>query len=154
MTTLTLTSEPDAPDGDKAVIDDGVRQHNVAMTGDSHFSQTTLFLRGSDGTVQGGLLASSWGGRMYVTAVWVAEEYRGQGYGRQLLTHAESEARAAGCRGIDLGTFSFQGRPFYEKQGYAVTAVIEDFPPGHQFFLMRKDLHPAARSPKTTARLA
>lgn len=142
MTKLTLTSEPDASDSDRALIDDGVRQHNVAMTGDSNFSQVTLFLRGSDGTIQGGLVASTWGGRMYVTAVWVAEEHRGRGYGRQLLTHAEAEARATGCRGIDLGTFSFQGRPFYEKQGFDVTAVIDDFPPGHQFFLMRKDFSP------------
>lgn len=140
MSELTLTSNPAAPDEYKRVLRDGLRQHNIAMTGDPDFRSIALFLRDSDGTVQGGLLGEIWGGRVYIGTLWMSDAYRGQGYGSQLLEAAEAEARAAGCRGIDLGTFSFQGRPFYEKHGYEVFAQIDDFPPGHTFYYMRKAL--------------
>ena len=39
-----------------------------------------------------------------------------------------------------LKTFSFQARGFYEKNGYRVTGVIEEYPPGESFFWMVKEL--------------
>jgi len=140
MSELILSSDPGAPDEDKRIIRDGLRQYNIAMTGNPDFRSITLFLRDAEGIPQGGLLGDMWGGRVYINTLWVSDRYRGQGYGSQLLEVAEAEARAAGCRGIDLGTFSFQGRPFYEKHGFEVFAQIDEFPPGHTFYYMRKAL--------------
>jgi hypothetical protein len=50
------------------------------------------------------------------------------------------EAIRRGCRGAYLDTFSYQARPFYEKLGYAVFGTLDDYPPGHQRFFMRKRL--------------
>jgi len=42
-----------------------------------------------------------------------------------------------------LETASFEARPFYEKLGYEVFAALEDYPPGHTKFYLRKRLAPA-----------
>jgi hypothetical protein len=60
---------------------------------------------------------------------------------------------AAGCskqrreRRTDLGilysavdTMEFQARGFYEKQGYTVYGIMEDYPYGYRKFLLRKTL--------------
>jgi hypothetical protein len=51
---------------------------------------------------------------------------------------AEAEARSRGCVGSYLDTFSFQARPFYEKQGYSLFATIADYPPPHSRFFLSK----------------
>jgi len=56
------------------------------------------------------------------------------------MDRAEAIARAHGCVGIWLDTFSFQARGFYEKLGFAVFGTMEDFPPGHQRFFLQKRL--------------
>jgi uncharacterized protein (DUF924 family) len=39
-----------------------------------------------------------------------------------------------------LETTSFEARPFYEKRGYEVFATLDDYPPGHSKFFLRKRL--------------
>lgn len=39
-----------------------------------------------------------------------------------------------------LDTFDFQARPFYERHGYEVFGTLDDYPPGHSRFFLRKDL--------------
>ncbi len=63
-----------------------------------------------------------------------------QGLGKELLRRAEDEARACGCVGAHLDTFSFQARGLYEKQGYAAFGALPDCPPGHARFFLSKRL--------------
>ena len=85
--------------------------------------------------------------------LWVDEEYRGRGIGSALLRAAERAAMERGCRLITLGTFDFQARPLYEKNGYAVCGVLEDCPtPGHTHLDMIKQLDgPDAEAEPATA---
>jgi N-acetylglutamate synthase-like GNAT family acetyltransferase len=62
------------------------------------------------------------------------------GRGTALLEAAEEEARAQGCHGVYLTTFSFQAKPFYERLGYEVVADIPDYPEGHRYHVMKKTL--------------
>ena len=57
--------------------------------------------------------------RLRVTQMWVAEEYRGQGYGRALMEFAKARAAALGCRALILETQSCNegAIAFYQKQG-------------------------------------
>jgi hypothetical protein len=57
-----------------------------------------------------------------------------------LVEALEEAAIRLGCRGAYLDTFSYQARPFYGKLGYAVFGTLEDYPPGHRRFFMRKAL--------------
>jgi GNAT superfamily N-acetyltransferase len=72
----------------------------------------------------------------------VPEDLRGQGVGSALLSTAEQTARARGCRGVHLGTFSFQAPEFYRKMGYTNFGLLENFPPGHAqlYFCKRFDV--------------
>ena len=44
------------------------------------------------------------------------------------------------CVGSQLGTFDFQAKTFYERNGYTVFATLEGFPPGHTHFQLQKCL--------------
>ena len=44
---------------------------------------------------------------------------------------------------VYLSTYSFEAPRFYEKLGYEIFGRLEDFPPGHTKFYMRKSLAPA-----------
>ena len=125
---------------DEQVVSAGLRQHNnehVSAAGDVTF---TVFLRGPEGRVRGGVLAKAGRGWLHIHTLWVDPSIRGQGHGARLVATAEAEARRCGCHGAYLDTFSFQARPFYERCGYEVFGTLADFPPGHQRFFMRKSL--------------
>ena len=70
----------------------------------------------------------------------VGEGCRRKGLGTRLLAEAEAEAARRGCIGVHLETTSFRALPFYRKQGYTVFGELEDCPPGHTCFLLRKSL--------------
>jgi len=72
--------------------------------------------------------------------MWVKEELRGRGYGYRLLTIAEDEARHRGAKNAYLDTFSFQAPGFYKQHGNRVFGELQDFPPGHQRYFMKKEL--------------
>ena len=55
---------------------------------------------------------------MYVSTVFVNEEYRRQGYGTILMKEMESRAKSMGANTIRLDTFDWQGKEFYEALGY------------------------------------
>src|SRR4029453_6744539 len=140
MTDLRIVSEPRGDAGDATFVRDGLALFNGAVTGDSYYSPLAIFLKDERGAVFGGVLGHVWGGWLDLDTLWVAEPFRGQGYGAKLLGAAEDEARAQGCHGVFLTTFSFQARPFYEKFGYEAVADIQDYPKGHSHHVLKKNL--------------
>jgi ribosomal protein S18 acetylase RimI-like enzyme len=72
--------------------------------------------------------------------LYVPDLLRGQGFGSRLLRQAEEEASRRGCTGAWLDTFSFQAPDFYRRRGYTVFGAIEDYPPGHRRYFLRKSL--------------
>jgi GNAT superfamily N-acetyltransferase len=99
-----------------------------------------IFLEDDAGEVVGGIDGLVFGGWVYVKLLWVAATLRGRGYGTELLRQMEEEAARLGCRSAHLDTYSFEARPFYEKNGYRVFATLDDFPPGHKKHFLRKRL--------------
>ena len=122
------------------LVQDGVDLHNIAATGIAEWYPVNFFLRSPRGEWMGGLLGTIWGGWLHVKFLWVAKSARGRGHARRLLQAAESYAIERGCHAATLETHSFQARPLYEKLGYVVFGTLEDYPPGHAKFFMRKRL--------------
>jgi GNAT superfamily N-acetyltransferase len=89
--------------------------------------------------VVGGMYGATAYDRLKIQLIYLPEKLRGNGLGRKLMKMAEEEAARRGCRGILLETYSFQARGFYERLGYEVYGTVEDFPPGHSMFAMKKD---------------
>ncbi len=137
---IAISSEPNANADDTNIIEDHINEFNMRVTGDRNWKPVRIFLRDEDGKIRGGLTGDLWGGWLDIGFLWVDEDFRGQDYATRLMQQAENEARSNGCKNAEVSTFSFQARPFYEKLGYRVVAELEDYPPGHSHFLLRKAL--------------
>ena len=137
---LRIISEPHCSQEDATFVRDSLALFNVGVTGDSYYSPLAIFLRDEREAVLGGALGHVWGGWLDLSILWVAEPFRGQGYGARLLRAAEDEARMQGCHGVFLTTFSFQAPGFYEKFGYEAVANIPDYPKGHSYYVLKKSL--------------
>ena len=76
---------------------------------------------------------------LYVSTVYVDEEYRRKGYGKHLINEMEKRAREMGINTIRLDTFSWQGKEFYEALNYEIVGSYENEIEGYAeyFFLKR-----------------
>jgi ribosomal protein S18 acetylase RimI-like enzyme len=75
-----------------------------------------------------------------ITVLWVAEEMRKQGLGRELMHMAEDEARARGCRYARLATSEYQAPGFYRKLGYREYGMLENCPREETVYYFCKEL--------------
>ncbi|MBZ0290802.1 MAG: GNAT family N-acetyltransferase [Anaerolineae bacterium] len=140
MTPIRLSSEPTGSSDDVDAIENRIDTFNMRTTGYSVYHPVRIYLRDESGALCGGIIAHIWGGWLYIEFLYVDEPMRKQGFGAQLLAAAEDEARGYGCRNAHVGTYSFQARPFYERYGYQVISELEDYPPGHSHYHLRKAL--------------
>jgi GNAT superfamily N-acetyltransferase len=118
----------------------GLDAYNLAYVPLDTYQPLNLFVRGPEGTVLGGLLGGTYWGWLYISYFWLDESLRRKGLGSQILLTAEDEAGRRGCRHVYLETIDFQALPFYQKKGYTLFGVMDDKPPGHKSFFLRKDL--------------
>lgn len=142
MSDLRISVETDPAPADAETVRAGLLAFNVERAGDPGMVPVAVFARDAEGRVAGGLLgyvAWEW---LHVEKLWLPEELRGTGTGSRLLRAAEEHAAARGCRGVYLETLEYQARPFYERHGYTLFGVLEDYPPGFRKYYLRKRLAP------------
>ncbi|HJD64786.1 MAG TPA: GNAT family N-acetyltransferase [Rickettsia endosymbiont of Diachasma alloeum] len=82
---------------------------------------------------------SFWGG-LYISSLFVDENYRNQNYGNLLIEKAENLARERGCTFIHLSTMDFQAKPFYETLGHKLEFTRHGYEKDSVLYLLRKDL--------------
>jgi GNAT superfamily N-acetyltransferase len=140
MKGFELIADDDPPTSLPETLEERLYEFNMEATGVGDGRGLSFVCRDEEGELMGGLCGHSWGGCCEIKQVWVAERYRGNGLGRQLLAAAEGEARERGCRQILLTTHSFQAPGLYARLGFEVVATVDDYPVGHQHFLLRKKL--------------
>jgi len=87
-----------------------------------------------------GLTNHKW---FYLSDLWVHENYRKQGLGTKLLYMLENKVKTIGIEHIYTWTHGFTNPEFYEKQGYKVFTVFEDFfeIEGYHHTGLRKDFN-------------
>ena len=133
-------------DEDAVYIDDMICEYNLSQMPVEADSKRIAGWFGrkmtdGDGKMIAGCIAlrSVWG-TAEISFLWVDEAYRRQGLGSQLLCEAERVIKESGCTIIQLDTFDWQARGFYEKNGYSVFGTLEDCPKGHCRYYMKKSL--------------
>ncbi len=136
---IDFEEEPDKQDLDS--FSQILRQYNESKVGPSGYKQLTIFIKNEDGAVVGGLTGVTYWGWLYVDKLAVADSLRNRGLGKRLLENAEQAAIKRGCKFAYLDTFAFQALPFYEKLGYAVFGVLENFPEGNKRYFLQKKLY-------------
>ncbi len=138
---IEVTQNPN-PD-DLKTISVGLQTHNTKFIGgvavEDQFKFAVL-AKDETGKVVGGIRAVAFWDWLNIEVIWVDEQARENGVGRQLLEKAEAFAIKNGIFFACLETTSFQARGFYEKQGYEVFGELDDFPKGHKMFYMKKAL--------------
>ncbi len=135
---VTLSELHDDPAAKAAL--DGLTAFNAPFVGPHGYKPLSLVVRREEGGEPvGGAFGWCYGAWFFLHYFFLPEDLRGAGLGAKLLARLEAEAKARGCIGAWVDTFSFQARPFYEAQGYRVFGTITDQPPGHaRHFLFKR----------------
>jgi GNAT superfamily N-acetyltransferase len=128
------------------VVFDGDRVDDLGVR--VYMSSGTFLVAEDSGALAGCVYIEARGERSYLGLLSVQPALQGGGLGRRLVAAAESFARDAGSRFMDLRVISARGEqllPFYERLGYAFVRT-EPFPahlltkkPSH-FILLYKPL--------------
>jgi GNAT superfamily N-acetyltransferase len=126
------------PSGTFQAIIHALDESSRALIGPAKPRLLVIPIHGDDGKVIGGFWGATMFEWLHVGMLFVPESLRCQGFGSGLMAAAESEARKRGCRGAHVDTFSFQAAPFYQKLGFTLFGVLEDYPPGHSQLYFRK----------------
>ena len=109
----------------------------IAFDGDSD----RVLAVDENGNIIGGCLAEVYCWNiMFIDILWFDEAYRKQGLGSQMLQEMERIAGEKNCTLIHLDTYDFQAKDFYLKHGFEVFGVLEDCPPGHCRYFLKKSL--------------
>jgi GNAT superfamily N-acetyltransferase len=113
--------------------------NKVAYTQSEAVEYIDFSLKDATGAIVGGLNAIAYGWRIiYVNVLWIDQRYRHGSYGTQLLNHLQTAAENMDCHLIHLDTFDFQAKDFYLKNGYEIFGELDDCPPGHKRFYLKK----------------
>jgi GNAT superfamily N-acetyltransferase len=136
--TIAVDRSPDA--NDTKVLIQGLDGHAFAQAGAAPPEPLSVYLYDDGGKIVGGVAARIWNGVIDISILWVHEDFRGEGYGRQLMAAAEAEGIARGCTLAELRTFDYQAPGFYKKIGYEEYHVVDGWPRGHRRHFFRKQL--------------
>jgi GNAT superfamily N-acetyltransferase len=132
-------SDSPAPGTFQAIVQ-ALDESSRSVIGPARPRLLVIPIHDSGGTVVGGFWGATMFEWLHVGLMFVPESMRGQGVGTALMASAEQEALKRGCRGAYVDTFSFQAAPFYEKLGFTLFGILEDYPPGHKQLYFRKRL--------------
>lgn len=141
FSTHVTQQEIEATERDVLVILEGLGRNILQHLGDVELGKSIrIFLRDEQGRVVGGTTASIFGGWAYISLLWVEQSLRNRGCGTELMNRLEAAATGLGCRWAHVDTYSFEAPRFYERLGYEVFAVLEDYPAGHCKYFLKKRL--------------
>lgn len=123
-------------------LEDRLYEFNLAAVGKQDGELFAFVIRDKADAIVAGISGWTWARACEIQHLWVAAEWRGHGYGGNLLRAAEEAARSRGCQAILLTSYSFQAPGFYRKHGYEIAYRLDDFPPGHSYSMLVKKLPP------------
>ena len=79
-------------------------------------------------------------GILFIDELFVSEAHRHKQLGSYLIKKVENEAIDLGATLSHTDTFDFQAKDFYLKQGYEIFGVLENCPPNHNRYYLKKNL--------------
>ncbi|MCE0721850.1 MULTISPECIES: GNAT family N-acetyltransferase [Legionella] len=128
-------------ENDIEYIDNTLGEFNrskVQYTSKMDYIPLNYHIKDESGLIIAGINAFSCWQMVYISEFYVAPEFRKQGIGSILLNKIEEEAKIKGATLSHTDTFDWQAKDFYLKHGYEIFGVIENCPPGHKRFFLKK----------------
>jgi GNAT superfamily N-acetyltransferase len=115
-----------------------IDEFNVARWEVKEKVPVAIRVKNKNGDIVAGAAARTFGLWLLIDNIWVCEELRGQNVGSKILIALEDAATQRGCKFSLLDTLSFQAKPFYEKFGYTVQWVQNNYPKdGCKYFMVK-----------------
>lgn len=139
MITYELIDNPS--DGQIHPVRVGLYLYNRKQLGgetNDPFIKLLVYARDDEGYPIGGVFGEAYWGWLHVDTLWVAEAYRGHDIGSALLAQLEQAAAERGFLNSHVETTDFQALAFYQKHGYEVFGTLENKPPGHTWYYLKK----------------
>jgi len=140
MSTESIRIDHQPSPDDLSALAEHLIAFNTSQVGSSNRRPLLVAAHDADDQLVAGLEAFTLWNWLFVAYLWVHETRRGEGLGTRLVRVAEQEGARLGCTRVHLDTFSFQALDFYRKLGFRVFGSLEDYPPGHTRYFLRKDL--------------
>lgn len=137
---VAITLEPQASAQDIAFLRGSLEAESAAH-GFARPLDLAAYIR-RDGAVAGGVYGELRWDWLYIDLLWVDDSARGQGLGRGLVESIEQAALKRGVERVYLATTSFQALPFYHRLGYTLFGMMEDRPPGYNYYYLKKPIWP------------
>lgn len=115
---------------DVRYIHDQLAKFNASKNGNKSLpvmasvpGRTALTVRNGEGKIVAGLVYRILDDHKtaYVDFLWVSDELRGQGTGKNLLQYMKDKAATLNCSKIQLYTVAWQAPEFYKKMGFTLT---------------------------------
>ena len=133
--------EMEATKAEMWVLVEGLGKNISQNLGDIELGKAIrIFVHDPQNKVIGGITADIFDQWAYISLLWVEESQRKRGIGSKLIKIVEKEAIRMGCKLAHVDTYSFEAKPLYERLGYEVFAVLEDYPKGHSKYFLKKRL--------------
>jgi ribosomal protein S18 acetylase RimI-like enzyme len=135
-----IITEPD-PGEAISILEERIYEYNsekVSCTDGLNFAQ---IIRNAKNEIIAGIGGWTWNGACEITQLWVNENHREKGFGKKLLGFAEGQAQQKNCSIMLVKSYSFQAPEFYQKHGYKVEHILENFPRGHNYYTLTKRLN-------------
>lgn len=123
-----------------SVIKKGIIDYNSPFFGSNPSQPFTIYIKNLKSEVIAGLTGFYKGKYARVDLFWVQNELRHQGLGKKLILKLEEFIKTKGCCYIQLDTFDFQARPFYEKLGFECIGTISSWVEDRDCHFMRKTI--------------
>lgn len=120
-------------------IYEGLLTHNLHYIQMEQYTPLAVFKEESGKKIGGitGDILRNW---LRIRYLWVNKAYRGKDIGTELLQAMELAAKEKGAKYAEVDTFSFQALPFYQKQGFEIFGMLENYPISDKKYHLRKDL--------------
>lgn len=131
-------SNPDKNDLD--VLRKELKSYNKSIIGEHKEKEIASFVKNNQRNVVGGIYGKLTAGWLYIDWLWIDDEWRRNGIGSKLLKLMENYAISKDIKNSHLETTSFQALDFYRKNGYEVFGKLNNKPPGHVSYFLKKKL--------------
>ena len=118
----------------------GLHLDSYAARGLSAVESLGFSLRDGTNKIVGGLIVDISYGCLILRRLWVDPAWRRLGWGRRLVTRAESLAKEKGCSFALADVMDWEEIPFFQKLGYKVEEQLAGFQAEARMFRTRKTL--------------
>lgn len=135
---ITYEKIPDSKDIN--TLTQGIIDYAAAKKNHKPMEPFAFFIRDTKGNIVAGCNGNFGYDWVYVDQLWVAESYRDQGYGSELMKSAEELGKKKGCIFAAVNTMDWEAPDFYQKLGYQIEFERHGLAKNSVFYYLRKTI--------------